>query len=215
MSEVFKLDCPFNQDYYERGPELGISCYRDYRWIPELTISMAMTMIDYLNITRDQTVLDFGCSKGFLVKALRLLYRQAWGVEISPYAISKVDSAVEEYCSLKGEMKNTPDVFDFCIAKDVFEHINPTDLCFELEELKARCLFAIIPLGRNGEYTAPLNNCDVTHVICQDEDWWMSFFKDNDWKPITFTFKIPGIKDHYYDMYPRAHGFFFLENIRY
>jgi SAM-dependent methyltransferase len=183
---------------------------------------MAMTIIDYLQITRDQTILDFGCSKGFLVKALRILYRQAWGVDISPYAIENVDSAVKEYCFLK-EQKSPPywrcglkpGVFDLCIAKDVFEHINTTDLCFELEELKARFLFAIIPLGRNGKYIAPLNDCDITHVLCNDEDWWTALFKENGWDPITFTFKLPGIKDHYYDNYPKAHGFFLLKNSRF
>lgn len=215
MQEVSELDNPYNFNYYERGIEFGISCYRNYRWMPELTISMAMTIIDYLRITRDQTILDFGCSKGFLVKALRILYRQAWGVDISPYAIENVDSAVKDFCSLPNQMKDVPDIFDLCIAKDVFEHINSTDLCFELEKLKARFLFAIIPLGRNGKYTAPLNDCDITHVLCHDEDWWIALFKENGWIPINFDFKIPGIKDHYYDNYPEAHGFFYLVNSRY
>ena len=34
----------YNQDYFERGIELGISGYNNYRWMPEFTIPMAMTM---------------------------------------------------------------------------------------------------------------------------------------------------------------------------
>ena len=40
----------YSEDYYERGIELGISGYSNYRWIPELTIPMCYEMINILNI---------------------------------------------------------------------------------------------------------------------------------------------------------------------
>ena len=210
-----KSDHPYNRDYFERGIELGVSCYQNYRWLPELTIPMAMAIVDYLGIMADKTVLDFGCSKGFLVKALRLLRREAWGVDVSKYAIDNVDPAVKNYCFLKGEMENIPNVFDFCIAKDVFEHIPKEELPSELKEINARYLFAVIPLGDGVKYTALLNNCDVTHTICESKDWWIKAFRNNGWDFINFQFEVQGIKDHYYDIYPKAHGFFFLKNSRY
>jgi SAM-dependent methyltransferase len=44
-----------------------------------------------------KTVLDVGCAKGFLVKALRNLGLQAYGVDISEYAIGKAESGMREY----------------------------------------------------------------------------------------------------------------------
>ena len=111
----------FDEDYFERGIETGKSGYQNYHWIPELTIPFTMAMIDYLGINRYDTVLDWGCAKGYTVKALRMLGRLSWGVDISPYALRNIDHEVEKYCChVEFLMKY---YFDFCIAKDVFEHI--------------------------------------------------------------------------------------------
>jgi len=200
----------YDRDYYERGIESGKSCYQNYRWIPELTIPMAMVMIDYLGIKRGQSVLDYGCAFGYLVKALRMLGRDAWGADISQYAIEHAYSS--EYCYLLNEVdKYGISRSHFCIAKDVFEHIPERMLVETLKWIDADTLFAVIPLGRNGVFRAPANNLDITHETCKDEAWWKNFFISNGWKLKDFTFQIEGIKDSYYEKYPKAHGFFTLE----
>ena len=209
----------YDRDYYERGLETGKSCYQNYRWVPELTIPMAMAMIDLLGIKRGQTVLDYGCAFGFLVKALRLLGRKAWGVDISTYAIENADPS--EHCFLKaGNYLHGKAAFlqslhsDFCIAKDVFEHIPYSEIVEVFEWINADTMFAIIPLGENDKYRAPANNLDVTHKICKDETWWTNLLEKNGWELQDFTFRIEGIKDSYYEKHPKAHGFFTLEKVK-
>lgn len=196
----------FDKDYYERGLLTKKSCYDNYRWIPELTIPMAMTIIDHLRIERFDSVLDYGCAKGFLVKALRWLNRNALGYDISEYAIANADPQVRSYVSNK--LWNTLQ-FDFCIAKDVFEHI-PEDMLAGIIEndLKKITTFVIVPLVDNGRYRADNNNLDVTHIICQPEEWWLRFFNRLN-RQVKEEYRIPGIKDHYSGI-PRAHGFFTL-----
>ena len=201
----------FDADYFERGLETGKSCYQVYRWIPELTIPMAMTIIDYLGIKRGQKVLDFGCSKGFLVKALRMLGRDAWGFDVSQYAIENADPTIRDYCKLMGTENGTPEQFHFCVAKDVLEHIPEAVLAVTLQEIRATTLFAVIPLGENGTYRAPANNIDKSHVVCRPEAWWVDKFEACGWKAVWFTWRVPGIKDSYYDNFPTAHGFFTLK----
>jgi SAM-dependent methyltransferase len=200
----------FNRDYFENGLEKGVSCYQNYRWIPELTIPMAMTIIDYLGINRHAKVLDFGCAKGYLVKAFRLLYRRAWGVDISNYAISQCDPDVRGYCVLECNRKAIPKTYDFCIVKDVFEHIPEHLLPLVLEEICAEKIFAIVPLGNKDGYRAPINDHDVTHVVCKNEKWWQELFNKCGLFIEDFQFKVDGIKDSYYEKYPEAHGFFTL-----
>ncbi len=192
----------YNEDYYERGIQTGVSCYENYRWMPEMTMAMAMVMIDYLDIPRGASVLDFGCAKGYLVKALRLLGRDAWGVDTSAYAINNSNG----YCG----PKMTGD-FEYIIAKDVLEHLDISTLSDFLKTVKPNKIFAIIPLGDENGYTAPANDLDVTHRICRPTLWWCDFFEQNGWDVIKFTYRIDGIKDHYYERYPKAHGFFTLE----
>lgn len=207
----------FDEDYFERGIETGKSCYQNYRWIPELTIPMAMTIIECLEIRRDQTILDFGCAKGFLVKAFRLLYREAWGIDASAYAMDNVDPGVEDYCFLcsdgggYGTIYGIPRKFDTCIAKDVFEHIPEHKLPDVLINIRSDILFVVVPLGENGSFTAPSNDMDVTHVNCQPLNWWAETFAVNGWWVKNALYQVKGIKDTYYEKYPEAHGFFVLE----
>ncbi len=202
----------FDADYYERGIETGKSCYQNYHWLPEYTIPMAMTFIDYLQIKPYHEVLDYGCSKGYLVKALRWLNRQAWGVDISEYAIQNVDPEVKEYCSLVEDMITGNQFWDFIIAKDVFEHIEKDNLAMILRMMIpiTRQLFVVVPLGEDDRYRAECNGWDKSHIICESEDWWKSFFEKNDWGLVDFKFQLKGCKDNYYQSNPKAHGFFRL-----
>jgi len=46
------------------------------------------------------TLLDIGCAKGFHVQDLRELGVDAWGVDVSPYAIGEADPVVAPYLSV-------------------------------------------------------------------------------------------------------------------
>lgn len=87
----------YGEDYFERGIQTGISLYENYRWMPELTIPFAMRIIDYLHIERGESILDVGCAKGYLVKAFKWLGRDAYGIDISSYAINNADTEIKSY----------------------------------------------------------------------------------------------------------------------
>lgn len=217
MSEVCGVDF-YDEDYYERGLETGKSSYQNYRWIPESTIPLAMTIVDFLNIKRGESILDFGCAKGFLVKAFRLLYREAWGVDISPYAIRHVDTETKTYCYKKEGNVLTgsgvhffPQHFDICIAKDVLEHVQ--DIGHALKWIPARKLFVVVPLGRNGKFFAPANGMDKSHCNCWDLDTWKEVIENYSWRCVDRRLHMAGIKDSYYDKYPKAHGFLTFNKI--
>jgi SAM-dependent methyltransferase len=209
----------YNSDYYENGISSGISLYTNYRWIPELTIPMAMTLIDEFDLTRDDKILDYGCAKGFLVKAFRLLHRKAWGVDISKYAIQSVESEAKPYCFLcnngfsavfYGQQGMFPYYFDFCIAKDVFEHIPLEELRKVLTDLPVVKLFVVVPLGDGEKFHIPLFEMDNTHIHRQPMLWWMDVFIDTGWQCMRSTTSFPGIKDAW-DTHENGHGFFVLE----
>ncbi len=201
----------YNEDYYERGLQTGVSLYQNYRWMPEMTMAMAMVMIDYLDIPRGASVLDFGCAKGYLVKALQLLGRDAVGVDTSIYALDNVDPDVKEDC-WEGCASHAE--WDFVIAKDVFEHLTILELEKELNSFHTKKLFAIIPLGAWKKYNAPSNDLDITHNLCLSSEEWIEVFAENGWETVKFTHRIDGIKDHYYEKFPKAHGFFTLERAK-
>ncbi len=74
----------FDEKYFEDGVRSRVSAYENYRWMPERTIREASSIIN--NIQFDN-VLDYGCAKGFMVYAMRLLGKEAYGVDVSEYAV--------------------------------------------------------------------------------------------------------------------------------
>lgn len=191
----------FDKDYYMRGIESGKSNYQNYRWIPELTIPLAMTIIDLLEIKKGEIVLDFGCAFGYLVKAFRLLHRQAYGCDTSKYAMDNIDPSVRDFCDLSSGY----DRYDYCIAKDVFEHIPKKQIISTLKKINSDRLFAVIPLGSDGKYYAHANNFDKSHVICEDSNWWAYTIEKAGWGIENYFDSVEGIKDSYKK---GTHGFF-------
>lgn len=204
----------FNKDYYENGISSGLSLYTNYKWMPDLTIPMAFRIIEILNIKESDSILDFGCAKGYMVKSFRMLYRDAYGVDISDYAISNCDKEVENYLLKIEDTKNISQfnkIFDYTISKDVFEHISYEyieDTIISLRQY-SKCLFAVIPLGDGKKYYIPSYELDKTHIIKEDKDWWIDLFKKCGFKDVSFEYKIKGIKENY-NKIEKGNGFFIL-----
>lgn len=200
----------YDEDYYERGMEKGKSCYSNYRWIPELTIPMAARLIEYLDIKEEDKILDFGCAKGYLVKAFRLLHRQAYGYDVSEYALSCVPQDVKKYVS-----NEISDGYSWIISKDVFEHISYEEIDLLLASLakKTKHLFAVIPLGSTGEhrYVVPAYELDTTHIIREDLEWWCDRFENAGFDVHKATYRVKHIKENWSD-YDKGNGFFVLDS---
>lgn len=173
-----------------------------------MTVPMASTMIDYLRIPRSAHVLDIGCAKGYLVKALRWLGREAYGYDISDYAVSNADPEVKPYLSRKfprnyfhfvPPLKGRPVYpnFHFAIAKDVFEHVPMRELCSLLTNLMADVLFVIVPLGDGKRYNVPAYELDSTHIHRQPLIWWNELLKAKGWTIRSSVPRVEGIKENW------------------
>lgn len=206
----------FNKDYFQNGIKTGVSLYDRYRWMPELSMSMCMSMIDYLGIKREDRILDYGCSRGYLVKAMRLLHRIAYGTDISEYAINYCDDEVGGFLGLLNPDGTIPfkTPFDFGISKDTLEHVPYEHIDFVFEQLSKHCkaLFIVVPLGENGKYRIPQYELDSTHMIRENDKWWAKkmkqFFTD-----LLVTDHVPGIKDNWYDVNPKGNACLFGKSL--
>ena len=184
---------PYTYVYYERGIQSGISLYTDFRWIPDLTIPMAMAIIDYLGIKRGQRILDYGCAKGYMVKAFRWLGREAYGCDISDYALKSADHEITSF--LSKELPKTH--FHYTIAKDTFEHMQAKDIRRLLTKLDSKVLFVIVPLGDGKRYFIPAYELDKTHIHKQPLTWWNNLIKNAGWTIKSAVPIVHGIKDNW------------------
>jgi len=199
----------FNEDYYQRGIEKGVSLYSNYRWIPELSIPIAHRLTVNLGITTEDKVLDFGCALGYVVKAFRLLGISSWGYDISEYATSNAPPDVEQFiCSDVSWMDRS---YDWIICKDVLEHIPYDELDATLRGLRGygANLFVVVPLADGNKYNEPLYELDATHVIRENLEWWEDKFVENSLPVRSAKYKMPGIKENWCTQ--NANGFFILK----
>jgi cyclopropane fatty-acyl-phospholipid synthase-like methyltransferase len=206
----------YDKDYFENGVATGKSGYDNYRWLPELTIKLAYNIIKYLGIKDEHAVLDYGCAKGYLVKALRILDIDAYGADISEYAINMADSDVRQYCRLINSTGGLPfeRKFDWLITKDVLEHMTEDVLgeFLKISRSSAVNSFHVVPLGHgDGHYIVPSYDLDLTHTIAQPADWWIDKFTHAGWKLKSFSHCVPGVKENWTSQFEKGNGFFVLE----
>lgn len=196
--------CNFNKDYFENGIKKGLSGYENYHYIPTRSYSEAIELVKRFDFN---SVIDYGAAKGFLVHALRQLGKEAYGEDISDYAIENCLPDVQKYMSKPGNRQ-----VDFMVGKDVLEHVHEDEMLFLLEFLytKANQFLFVVPLGEDGMYRIREYEVDKSHYTKRDEDWWLDIFKLAGFKIKAFDYSMGRIKEKWTTVYPFGNGFFIL-----
>lgn len=216
MKNPIRIDTDlYNADYYERGVEKGISGYTNYKWKPEYSLPFANELKKrFLGRASNEKVLDYGCAKGFLVKAFRMLDVNAYGYDISLYAISGADKKVREFVSCDPTW--TENSFSLVVSKDTLEHVSKEQLQEVLGILFYVCrgiFVATVPLGDSGQYRIREYELDKTHRIREDEEWWTDQFQDAGFRCLEFDYAFPHAKDHWLKVHPFGNGTWVLSKV--
>lgn len=195
MSEMY------DSDYFLRGKQTGKSLYKDYRWLPNLTIPMVRAIINHLGIKDEHTILDFGCARGYVVKAFREMGHIAVGIDISEWAVTNCDPDVREYIYCRDTKceDHVSGMFDWIIAKDVLEHVHrlQTAITNLLEHARIG-VFAVVPLScvDGNPYVVPDYEHDITHRHRLTLATWASMFIRPGWR-VEASYRVRGVKDNY------------------
>lgn len=208
----------YDADYFLRGKQTGKSLYEDYRWIPGLTIPMAQIIANHCGIKKGDHILDFGCARGYVVKALRLLGYEAYGTDISKWAVENADEEIKPYISCSADKlpidsatwngHSTVMGFDWIIAKDVLEHIPYVSYTItNLMNAAAKGVFAVVPLSLfdSSAYVIEEYETDVTHIQRLTLNTWLERFIRPGWS-VEASYRMIGVKDNY-AQYERGNGF--------
>lgn len=200
----------FDEKYFEDGVRHRVSAYENYRWMPERTIREASSIIN--NIKFD-TVLDYGCAKGFMVYALRLLGKEAYGADVSEYAVTNCHPNVKDYLQVIETTEQLTGGWDLIIAKDVLEHIPKDVIPSVLSELRRRCktLFVAVPLGDGKRYRIREYEMDVTHVVREPEEWWLTTLVQAGFKIKYFDYEFGHMKENWTGNHPHGNAFIVAE----
>ncbi len=116
-----------------------------------------------------KTVLDAGCAKGFLVEALRDKGVEAYGIDISKYAMAEVRDDIRQFCKIGSILEPLEMRYDLIITIEVMEHLTPEEgkkaiknLCGATDDI----LFTSTP----DDFKEP------THLNVQPPEYWAEIF---------------------------------------
>lgn len=88
--EHIRISREYGKMYFDGPREYGYGGYHyDGRWIP-----VVRDIISHFDLKAGDRVLDVGCAKGFLVKDLLALGINAYGIDISEYALMHCEPEV-------------------------------------------------------------------------------------------------------------------------
>lgn len=196
----------YDEDYFLHGKETGKSLYENYRWMPDLTIPMVVRTISHCGIKPNHSILDFGCARGYLVRAFREMGYQAQGYDTSQWAIDNADDVVKDYVT--NDANKITGKYDWVIAKDVLEHVEVVSYTIPaLMQYARRGVFVVVPLSAENRdnYVVPEYEKDVTHIHRFTLGTWVNMFLRPGWS-VEASYRVPGVKDNY-AQYEKGNGF--------
>jgi SAM-dependent methyltransferase len=121
-------------------------------------------------------VLDAGCALGFLVEAFWDRGVEAWGIDVSPYAISQVRRDMQPYCTLGSLAEGIPDSFDLITCIEVLEHM-PEDQGLRAIAHMTKATGAIL------FSSTPYDLDEPTHFNVRPLVYWLKAFRDHGFSP--------------------------------
>jgi GT2 family glycosyltransferase len=125
---------------------------------------------------KPRKVCDAGCAKGLLVEALWTRGIEAWGVDISSYAISQVRPDVQSYCRVASLTEPIAGHYDLITCIEVLEHMTAEEARIAIGNMTAATdtiLFSSTPSDFN----------EPTHVNVRPVVSWLRLFTEFDFQP--------------------------------
>lgn len=193
----------YDENYFERGADLGLSNYRNYTF--DRLRPWCISLINLINMKHEDVlsplihigrrkVLDVGCGKGFFLKNLldtEIIKRTAIktgeaklvGIDISGYAINN-GIEDEDILLIKGDVCQMPFVdkeFDVVTGFDILEHIPSPDYLNqainEVTRVAKEFIVIYMPVWHNdNEFDQSVWSTDRTHVSVYSIPWWIREF---------------------------------------
>lgn len=174
----------FDSDYYEHGFGPVPYTHDQEQW-PKFFGGIAEQMI---RAVQPRRVLDVGCAIGFLVGAFWDRGVEAWGIDVSSYAIDQVRRDLKPYCKVASAADGIEGRYDLITCIEVLEHM-PEDQAALAMDSMTRAADTIL------FSSTPYDLSEPTHFNVRPLISWLTLFQERGFAP-DLLFDASFVCDH-------------------
>jgi SAM-dependent methyltransferase len=159
----------FGQYYYSH--DCGIPYERNAHWLT----FFGQVADRLVHRFQPHTSIDAGCALGILVETMRDRGVEAYGFDVSKYALEQAHESVSPYCFNASLADPWPDDLparvDLVTCIEVIEHLSKEDEAAALDNLCART-------DRVFFTSSPLDYAEPTHINVNPSEYWAARFAE-------------------------------------
>ena len=140
---------------------------------------------ELIRIFRPARIFDAGCAHGFLVEAFWDRGIEAWGRDISEFAISQVRADVQPFCTVGSLAEKIDGHYDLVTCIEVLEHMTEPGAIKAVANMAAvtdRIIFS----------SSPTDLTEPTHINVKPPIYWLRLFASQGFAPVA-TVTLPFI----------------------
>jgi SAM-dependent methyltransferase len=153
----------YDAHYYATG--CGTPMERNALWL----LQFARIADRIVSDIQPKSVMDAGCAMGFLVEQLRNRGVEAWGIDLSEYAISQVYETARPFCSVGSVTTPLGRRYDLITCIEVLEHLPKDEAEAAIANFCAHTDDVIFS-------SSPSDIDEPTHVNVQTPEYWAEQF---------------------------------------
>lgn len=172
----------FGKDFFDGDRRHG---YGGFSYHPRFWQPVIPTFKKYFGLTSENSVLDVGCGKGFMLHDMVQLIPgiSVHGIDISRYAIDNAIDDMKPYVQV-GNAKELPyedNAFDVVISINTVHNLE-RDECGqairEIERVSRGKSFITVDAYRNGQEKEAMMSWNLTARTIIQVDEWIAFFQE-------------------------------------
>jgi len=187
-----KIARKFDKEFFDGERKHG---YGGFSYNSKYWGEVVKTFRNYWKLNNNNSVLDVGCAKGFMLHDLKELIPgiKVNGIDISKYAIENSLSSVKKYLSV-GNAKDLAfpdDSFDYVIAINTIHNLEKNDCGKALREIQRVSklgAFVTVDAYNNDEEKDRMYKWNLTAKTIMSVNEWKNFFKENNYSGNFFWF---------------------------
>jgi len=177
-----KIARQFGKEFFDGERRHG---YGGFNYNPRFWEPVIPDFVNHFNLTKDSSVLDVGCGKGFMLydlwKAVPGITIR--GIDVSEYAIENCKEEMKPYLEI-GDARHLPfddNSFDVVISITTQHNLNRDDCAQglrEIERVNRGKSFITVDAYRNEQEREEMEAWNLTALTVMHVDEWKTFFKE-------------------------------------